>query len=195
MAMARLIVPATITMVLCAVACGGDSTSPENVLTEQEAIELFQALKEFEGRVNFAGIPGLQERFVATCPAGGLAEFVSWLDEELAGDTTRLFLNRQITPSACWLTVGGVLYSLFGTPSVNEQTLTETIGDSGHFDVEGVVFGSLGWTSDGRSSDCRLELTLRMESDLSDPENPMLVGDISGELCGHTVIMEVSEPL
>lgn len=182
-------------MVLCAVACGGDPASPENVLTEQEAIELFQALKEFEGRVNFAGIPGLQERLVVTCPAGGRAEFASWLDEEFAGDTTRLFLNRQITPDACWLTVGGVLYSLIGIPSVYEQTLTETVGDSGHFDVEGVVFGSFGWTSEGRSAECRLELTLSMESDREDPENPMLVGDLTGELCGHNVTMEVSEPL
>ena len=143
----------------------------------------------------FAGIPGLQERFVATCPLGGLAEFVSWLDEEVVGDTTRLYLNRQISPNSCWLASGGVSINVYGNPSVYEQSVTETVGSSDEFKVDGVIFGSLEWLSGGRSADCRLELTLSMESDLADPENPMLVGDVSGELCGHIVIMEVSEPL
>ena len=187
--------PGAITLVLCAAACGGDTTPPEPALTEQEAIQLFEALKEFESDVSFAGIPGLQERFVIDCPYGGLAEFVGWLDEETVADTTRLYLNRQISPANCWLSIDDVLYSVHGNPSVIEQTLTETIGDSGHFVVEGVIFGALGWVSEGRAAECRLDLTLSMESDLADPENPMLAGDISGELCGHLVIIEVSEPL
>lgn len=182
-------------VMIWAAACGGDTSSPVNDLTEQEAIELFGALREFEDRVSFAGIPGLQERFVIDCPHGGLAEFVSWLDEEIVGDTTRLYLNRQISPANCWLAIGDILYNVHGSPSVIRQTLTETVGTSGHFDVEGVIFGALGWLSDGRSAECRMEMTLSMESDLADTENPMLVGDISGELCGHLVIIEVSEPL
>ena len=193
--MSKSILPAAITLVIWAAACGGDSVSPDPEMTEQEAIELFEAFREFQSGVDFAGIPGLQERFVTTCPQGGLAEFVSWLDEEVAGDTIRLYLNRQASPSNCWITIEGVLYNLYGNPSVYEQTLTETVGDSGHFDVEGVVFGALGWVSESRSADCTMELTISMESDLADPENPRLVGDISGELCGHIVIMEVSEPL
>lgn len=169
--------------------------TPGDGLTDQEAIEFFEAFWDYRQQVPLAGIPGLRERFATTCPLGGLTEFVGWVQQESVGDTTRTLLNLQITPNSCRLNVGGIEYIVFGRPTVLEEARVETVRSSGALRVDGVIFGVLEWVSGRRSGDCGLDLATALESDHSDPENPLLVGEFNGDLCGYSVRIEVEEPL
>lgn len=195
MSVSRPILPAAITLVLSAGACGGNSVAPGGGLTEQEAIEFFEAFWDYRQQVRFAGIPGLRERFATTCPLGGLTEFIRTMEQEAVGDTTLTHAVLQITPNSCRLDAGGVHYVLFGRPAVVEETRIETVRSSGAFQLDGLVFGVLEWVSGRSSGDCQLDLVTGLESDFSDPENPMVVGEFNGELCGYLVSIAVAEPL
>ncbi|MDE2654262.1 MAG: hypothetical protein OXI71_10680 [Gemmatimonadota bacterium] len=195
MSVSRSILCAAMTLVIGAAACGGDPVPPEPELSEQQAIELFGAFRDFQGHVVFARTREPRQRSSTDCLLGGFTQFDRWVDEESAGDTTRVFLHRQTTPFGCRLRIRDIDYALFGSPSVNEQTLLETVGSTDGLTVSGVVFGALEWAAEGRSAACPIELTLTMEPDRSDEENPRIVGDLSGNLCGYVVTIEVSEPL
>lgn len=188
MKFARLLMSG-IALAFVAAACGDDAVEPENVLTEEEAVALFESrasvttlISDSTNRIHVSA-----DSAVYRCPQGGqvklaVTEFA--IDTTLV-DTTRIVLHADVTPRGC-VTGGDLQFTLDGDPSLSEK-LDLRLATDLSLDAEGSVKGGLKWALEDRSGSCEFDLALTTETDASDPDNPKHRSIYKGSLCGHQV--------
>lgn len=190
MKLARLMMSG-IALVLVAAACGDDPVEPEDQLTKEEAVALFESRSSMRSVLadSTNKIRETVDGAVYRCP-GGEVELVV---KELAivpvpGDSTRtrLVIRGETTPRGCTVTGGGLEFTVDGDPSLKESLdLTQVFFTPEH--GTGSVSGGLKWALDDRSGSCEVEVALTIEPDVSDPDNPKLKHTYKGSMCGHQV--------
>lgn len=190
MKFARLLMSG-IALAFVAAACGDDAVEPENVLTEEEAVALFESRASVTTLINDSTnrIHVSADSAMYRCPQGGQVKLAvtEFAIDTILVDTTRIgriVLSADVTPRGC-VTGGDLQFTLDGDPSLSEKLEIRMVGLS--FDVSGSVNGGLKWALEDRSGSCEFDLALTTETDASDPDNPKLRSIYKGSLCGHQV--------
>lgn len=182
----KLMLTAAFPLVLAA--CDDDVVTPEEGLTETEAVAL---LKKTGGLLFEVEEPTFtsEDSVVVACPQGGSATAVGALpDEEFSADTARLVVDYRITPSACQVTSGAMRFTVDGDPSFRYQFAIEFIASTGEYDIAGSISGGVKWQLEDRSGSCAMELTL-VGPQVVDEE---VLGSFEGRLCGHDVEVDAT---
>jgi len=174
---------------LALVAACGDDMEPEEALTEEEAIALFDS-RESVGSLlgdttNLISSSGNSATY--RCPKGGQVTMVitGFSADTTMADTARITLDVQTTPSGCKTTAGNREFTLDGDPSVRERMEIELVGFEAS--ASGSSKGGLKWTLDDRSGSCEMDLTFTAEPVVADPADPKMESTYKGSLCGHEV--------
>lgn len=188
MKLARLMMSG-IALVLVAAACGDDPVEPEDQLTKEEAVALFESrssltslLSDSTNRIHLS-----PDSSVYRCAQGGQvkAVFTEFAVDTTLVDTTRIVVRANVTPRECEVTGDGLTFTLDGDPTVRETLELNMVGID--LFTTGSVGGGLKWKLEDRSGSCEIDLTLSSESDDSDPANPKQKFTYKGSLCGHEV--------
>ena len=188
MKFARLLMSG-IALAFVAAACGDDAVEPENVLTEEEAVALFESrasvitlISDSTNRIHISA-----DSSVYRCPQGGQVKLavVEFAVDSTLVDTTRIVLRADVTPRGC-VTGDDLQFTLDGDPSLSEKLDLRLAADLS-LDARGSVKGGLKWALEDRSGSCEFDLALTTETDASDPDNPKLRSIYKGSLCGHQV--------
>lgn len=187
-----------IAFALVAAACGDDTVEPEDVLTEEEAIALF------DSREQLAALLGDSTKLISSsgnsnvyrCPQGGQVTIVvtEFSVDTTAVDTARIVFAAETTPSGCKASAGNREFTLDGDPSIRERAEVELVGFS-PAGVTGWSRGGLKWTLEERSGSCEMDLAFTAEPVASDPDDPKVVSTYSGSLCGHEVEFTKTEDI
>ncbi len=187
MSIARKLMPAVALAVVLA-ACGDDVVGPGDELTEEESVALLRGL----GAVLFENpdvILQSEDSVVLGCPQGGQATAVGELpDEEFVGDTVRLVVDFQITPTGCRVTGAGVQFTVNGDPRFRYQFSLEFIGTTGEYAFTGSFSGGVAWQMEDRSGTCAMDLTLEEAEVVGE----MVTGAFRGTMCGHEVDVDAA---
>ena len=195
MSISRRLLPA-LALTLAVGACENDM-EPSSELTMEESVALLKGMGQEVGTIlndtTIVPIFVSPDSIVVACPQGGQAKIVGALTEEL-GDTARIVVNFQVTPTGCVVTGDGLEFTVDGGPSFVYQ-LTIEITASFEFNVTGSISGGLRWELGERSGNCDIALMLEATPDLSDPTNPGVSGMYVGTLCGHDVEVDAADLL
>lgn len=169
-------------------ACGDDMVKPGEELTETEAVALF---KKTGGLLFAVEEPTIvsEDSVVVACAQGGRATAVGTLpDEEFVGDTVRLVIDFQITPSGCKVTGDGLQFTIDGDPRFRYHFALEFVGSTGEYEIGGSISGGVKWQLEDRSGSCAMDMTL------TDPQvvGEMLQGSYEGEFCGYDMEVDAT---
>lgn len=164
------------------IACEDDVVEPDDELTETEAVALLKGT----GGLLWANEPTTlsEDSVVVTCAQGGSATAHGKRpDEEFVGDTIRLVVDYQITPSGCKVTGDGMQFTIDGDPRFRYYLFIEAVESSGELDIAGSLSGGVKWRLKDRSGSCSMDLAL---------VDPQVVGDaitgfFVGKICGYEV--------
>ncbi len=187
---ARLLMSVT-ALTLAATACGDDTVEPEDGLTEEEAIALFDSRESMASLLADSTklISSSGNSAVYRCPQGGQVTLVitEFSVDTTATDTARIVFGAQTNPSGCKTTADDREFTLDGDPSVSENAtiyLVQVVLDR----VEGSAKGGLKWTLGDRSGNCEIDLTFTAEVvDGDGGSDPKVANTYEGLLCGHQV--------
>lgn len=189
MSVLKRLLPA-LALILAVGACESD-TEPENELSMEESVALLTAAGSMLSDTTITPIHVSEDSVVVACPQGGQARLIGAFTEE-EGDTARLGVNFQITPTGCGLTGGGLQFTVDGNPNFIYTLTVEIIAATLEFNISGSIVGGLNWALGERSGDCDLALTLEAVPDLV---NETLNGVYRGTLCGHEVEIDAADLL
>lgn len=196
MKLARLMMSG-IALVLVAAACGDDTVEPEDALTEEEAVALFESrssvvsiLSDSTNRI-FESV----DSAVYRCPGGDVKVVVKeFAFVPVSADTFRFVLRAESTPRGCKVTSGDLEFTLDGDPKLTESLDVMLVGLTPEGGT-GSLSGGLKWTLEDRSGSCEIDLALTAEPDVSDPDNPKIKSTNKGSLCGHEVEIVTTEDI
>ena len=169
-------------------ACGDDVVEPGNELTESEAVALLKKTGGllFGSRITLES----EDSLVGACAQGGSATAVGKLpDEEFAGDTVRLVIDYQITPSDCRVTHDGLQFTINGGPDFRFYFGGESVGSDGEVDIDASVSGGVKWQLEDRSGSCPMRVTL-VDPRFNDGQ---IEGSYKGMFCGYDVEIDATE--
>ncbi len=191
----RIVLAVLVALVPGATACTDDPVEPEDTLTEEESVDMFTGFRGLLALEDPVVVSQTENGAVIECPLGGRAEaeIHGEDEEEFAGDTVRLNLEVTINPMGCVVAENGAEFTLTGDPNIREQISAEIVGFFESFDITGTTVGGLAWEYDGRSGSCNINLVLTAEPDLSNPDDPSLMGTLTGMLCGHDVTIDLED--
>ena len=191
----RLMSGVALTLVIAA--CGDDAVEPEAVLTEEEAVALFKAMKTQQVDSTTVLIHFSEDSLVVECPGGGQAKLVGPLGEPdtTVADTLRLVTDVVITPRQCGLTGDGREFIVDGNPSVRDKMITDIPLLDFVPSTSGSFAGDVKWQLNDDSGSCAMDLTLTDELDGSDPDAPKYKLIYKGSLCDYEVEIELALPL
>ena len=187
-----------LSMVLGMVACGDDTTGPdEPTLTLEESEALLLAInlagtRTLEGDpASFAGSVSL----TADCSGGGVINGGGTLIPSQTEDGLRLLANLTIVPEGCVETAGSRTFTLNGAPSLRETgtyifSMPEEFAFV--FDVNVSRVGTLAYEFEERSGTCEVSVTVVSRLNFGDLTQ---TGSASGTLCGNEVEVDLSGPL
>ena len=168
------------------VACNDSTTEPAEPLTLEETEALYQGLSELARDTTAEVISTTPDGGVFACPLGGQVTAAVDVREEMAADTARLISDIMLDPDGCVLSSEGYEFTLDGNPNVQIDLTLAIVGSTFEFLIEGSTTGGVNWQLGDRSGICMIDLTLAVESDLSEAE-PMVKAVVSGMMCGLEV--------
>lgn len=164
------------------IACEDDVVEPDDELTETEAVALLKGT----GGLLVASEPTTlsEDSIVLPCAQGGSATAHGKLpDEEFVGDTIRLVIDYQVTPSGCKVTGDGMQFTIDGDPRFRYYFFFEGVQSTEELDIAASLSGGVKWRLKDRSGSCSMDLAL---------VDPQVAGDtftgfFEGKICGHEV--------
>ena len=178
----KLRIPVVLAALLAVAAC--DSEPPE--LSEREALGMLKAIFDvmYEVEVFWEG-----DKDTATCPQGGTAtvEVISYA-EDLAEDTTLFDDMVSIKPSACWIPLGGSIFTVNGSPDVRLHIKGWILEDD-DFSLDWRLFGTFAWDKESEGG-ARCEVSLEAEEMRLDGRHFTIDGTFRGDLCGFDATVD-----
>ena len=192
----RLRAAVSLSMAFGVVACGDGAAEPEmDMLSLEESEAMLEALQsigvtELEDDL---GSPNVD--ITRACPGGGAVTATGTVLPSGAEDMSTIALDLTLVPSACMVTAQGRSFMLNGAPSLRQTaTLSVRAVDELTFviDIDLAMFGTLTYGLQGRSGTCDVSLRVVSRVDLG---ALVRTETRTGELCGNSVDVELSEPL
>jgi hypothetical protein len=178
--------PMVLALILAAGACD-DKTAPEDPITMEESVALFKGLAGLAMTATDT-LEVTANSIVLACPEGGQTKLVGSVTEQ-EGDTARLALTFQVTPTGCVVTGDGMQFTVDGDPSFDHKTVLEFISvPEISIRITGAITGTIKWEMGQRSGACAMALTLDA---VPTPEGP-LDGSFTGTMCGHQVEVDAA---
>ncbi len=178
------------------VACGGDSTGPEeDMLTLEESEALLRAVEQIGSMQPEADPASLTVDITAACSGGGEATSTGTLLPSGTEQMSSIAMDLTLVPRNCVETVEGRTFTLNGAPSLR-RTGTLSLSTPGDltllFELDLASFGTLAYELEGRSGTC--DISVRSVSQL-DVGALMQTGRASGDICGNAVDVDLSGPI
>ena len=178
--------PTVLALILAAGACD-NKTAPEETITMEESVALFKGVAGLAMTATDT-ISVSPNAIVLACPQGGQTKLVGSVTEQ-EGDTARLELTFQVTPTGCVVTGDGMQFTVDGDPSFVHKTVIELISEPNiDIKIKGEITGPIEWELGQRSGACAMALTL----DAAPNSDGTLDGAFTGTMCGHEVEVDAA---
>lgn len=196
-------------LILTAAACSDDDPAgPSGDLSAAEATELAGIVAQLAVQQGFsaagsgsgaaagpaaapAAAPIAFENsveFTNGCPQGGTVAVIANVSGTVDDETGAIDSDLTVvqTHAACRASGGqtGTIYTLDGAPNVTVTMGVETSPQAGTFDITAAFDGGVGWSVDGRSGTCSMDLSVASSGNTLAGTG---TNTVTGSICGVTV--------
>ena len=176
----RLTKRASLALLAFTVAACGDSTAPKINLTEEQVMDMLEAM----AAVNSVGALGAQAAIITvsetvSCPNGGSTSVNGSVNDNNGSNTATIQATQGFSNCAATSDAGRV-WTFNGSITTNFSVTVNQ--DTEEFSMTGTQVGGINASSDLGSGGCEINITMTLTSSAAG-----FSGSISGTACGHTI--------